>query len=164
MFLCILDIFNVCANRSSSLPWKTLLIKRLTNNPTFNSVTLWHHRVTHLHNTCTYQRVWNDEVISHSCSAGVSGVSSGMCELTNQRRLGIQEEQKQSISDGGRWQSCCNGQYEKACKPILEITQPCYKLLFCIILHKSFKHYRSATITLFDTTGQLISESSLKVD
>ena len=44
----------------------------------------------------------------------------------------------------------------KAGKPILEITQPCCKLLFCIIFYKSFTYYRSATVALFDTTGQLI--------
>ena len=44
---------NSTPNRSSSLPQKTLLLKRLLSRPPFNSKTLWHHHVTnYLHNLC----------------------------------------------------------------------------------------------------------------
>ena len=48
---------------------------------------------------------------------GVSRTCSGLCELTNRSRLGVQEDfctrQKlnQSVSDKGGIQSCCTGQY-----------------------------------------------------
>ena len=58
---------KVCTNRSSSLPQKTLLIKSSF--------------------FCTW------EFIKQSCSVVVSGAGSDMCELTNQSRLGIQEEE-----------------------------------------------------------------------
>ena len=53
---------KVCTNRSSSLPRKTLLLKH-SATVTLNSVTLTSHHVR--------------------------GAGSGMCELTNQSRLGF---------------------------------------------------------------------------
>ena len=52
--------------------------------PRLCDITL-HHRVTHLHNLCLLRMIY------HSCSVVVSGAGSGVCELTNQSRLCIQE-------------------------------------------------------------------------
>ena len=68
----------------------------------------------------------------HSCSVVVSGAGSGMCNLTNQRRLGIQmgrlkeavaetEYFRQKVNkDLQHWIECENGCVFsiKACEPI----------------------------------------------
>lgn len=48
MFLCTLKILKK-GQRSSSLPHKTLHLKRLVISPTFNSLTLWHHTTSPCH-------------------------------------------------------------------------------------------------------------------
>ena len=69
------------SNRSSSLPQKKLLPKRLVSSFPFNLVTLWHHTTSLSH---TLQNL-----CLGSAHEVVSGAGSGMFELTNQRRLGI---------------------------------------------------------------------------
>ena len=79
-------------NRSSFLPQKILVMKRLVSSPTLNSIlcdiTL-HHHVTHLHNIkqlVCHGRIDLAQLLGCCCR-------SGMCELTNQSRLGLQEEE-----------------------------------------------------------------------
>ena len=40
---------KVCTYRRSSVPQKTLLLKRLVSSPAFTSVTLWHHNASTCH-------------------------------------------------------------------------------------------------------------------
>ena len=57
-------------------------------------------------------------LIKHSFPVAVTSVGSGVCELTNQSRVGIQEgalnrqDMKQSVSD--KRQCCCTGLYEES--------------------------------------------------
>ena len=59
LFLCMLEVneVKVWTNRSSSLPQKTLLLKRLVSGPAFNSVTLWHHITSPCHKFAHHCRI-----------------------------------------------------------------------------------------------------------
>ena len=88
---------KVSTNRSSSLPQKRLRLKRLVGSPAFNSVTLWHHTASPCH-TCVQlyteihgrtEDTWRLKTRQSWSETQLAG--SGMCVLTNQGRLGIQE-------------------------------------------------------------------------
>lgn len=57
---------------------------------TFNSVTLWYHTTLPCQ-THYLWLVWHVRTYLAQLSAVISGAGSGMWELTNQSRLGIQE-------------------------------------------------------------------------
>ena len=77
---CMLKKVNVHTDGSSSLPQKMLLLQLLVSSPAFNSVTLWHYTMSPCH-ICiiyTHQLYWTHK----------HWFRSGVCELTNQSRLG----------------------------------------------------------------------------
>ena len=94
MFLCKVEKVEV-HTKSSSLPQKTLFLKRPISSLTIGPVTLWHHNVTMSHICIIYALllVWHVKCIKHSCSVDVSSAISGVFELTNQsRREDVWEE------------------------------------------------------------------------
>lgn len=70
---------KVCNNRGSSLPRKTLHLKRLVRSPAFNYLTSHHIMETHI---C---------IIMPRSFFVIRIAGSGMCKLTNHSRLGIWE-------------------------------------------------------------------------
>ena len=82
---------KVGTNRSSSIPQKTLRLKRPISSAALNSFGSAIHHVTHLHIDWQLVLQVMVRVVQNSCSVVASGAGSGMCELTNQSRLGIQE-------------------------------------------------------------------------
>ena len=114
--LCML-VFFCSFFKSSSLLQKTPLLKCPIISLACNSVTLWHHsRSPCLHILCLAASLAYKNWFSTATLFVISSAGSGMGDLTNQSRPGIQEgglKETGAETDTGGIQSCSTGQYKK---------------------------------------------------
>ena len=134
---------KVQANRSSSLPQKTLLLKCLVSRPVFNSVTLLHHTTI---------------TVSHSCIINVQ-LLVGHKKLIQQIRLLLLLN---TVSKLEWWQGLphINKNSMKLCCPLRSIWLFSHEnSLFCLFRHKNKKksvkeaHFHKTTQCTFKVTG-----------